>query len=73
VPVDLIPGAATTPENFSPGNFLENNIPTMPEMLQNEETVVEPARLITGMSDLFAFPFVVFSQCLLFIISSQIV
>ncbi|KAM0887257.1 hypothetical protein ACQ4PT_029195 [Festuca glaucescens] len=45
VPVDLMPGAATTTENFSPGNFLENNIPTMPEMLQNEEIVVEPARL----------------------------
>ncbi|KAM0840035.1 hypothetical protein ACQ4PT_059929 [Festuca glaucescens] len=45
VPVDLMPGAVTTTENFSPGNFLENSIPAMPEMLQNEETVVEPARL----------------------------
>jgi hypothetical protein len=64
-----MPGAATTTENFSPGNFLENSIPAMPEMLKNEEAVVEPARLNAGkiliicLSELFAFPFVVFNQC----------
>lgn len=45
VPVDLMQGAETTTKNFSPGNFLEDNIPTIPEMLQNEEILVEPARL----------------------------
>ncbi|VAI76974.1 unnamed protein product [Triticum turgidum subsp. durum] len=46
VPVDLMPGvAAPTTKNCSAGNFLDNSIPTMPEMLQNAETVVEPAKL----------------------------
>ncbi|KAM3191831.1 hypothetical protein ACQJBY_069206 [Aegilops geniculata] len=45
VPVDLMPGVAPTTKICSAGNFLENSIPTMPEMLQNAETVVEPAKL----------------------------
>ncbi|CAM0910615.1 unnamed protein product [Alopecurus aequalis] len=45
VPVDLVPGAAPTTKNCSPVNFPDNSIPAMLEMLQNTETVVEPARL----------------------------
>ena len=45
VPVDLMPGVAPTTKIGSAGNFLDNSIPTMPEMLQNAETVVEPAKL----------------------------
>uniref|UniRef100_A0A453S9Y4 BHLH domain-containing protein n=5 Tax=Triticinae TaxID=1648030 RepID=A0A453S9Y4_AEGTS len=45
VPVDLMPGVAPTTKICSAGNFLDNSIPTMPEMLQNAETVVEPAKL----------------------------
>ncbi|XP_044960014.1 transcription factor BIM2-like isoform X2 [Hordeum vulgare subsp. vulgare] len=43
VPGDLMPGVAPTTKNCSAGNFLDNSIPTMPEMLQNAETVLEPA------------------------------
>lgn len=45
VPGDLMPGVAPTTKNCSAGNFLDNSIPTMPEMLQNAETVLEPAKL----------------------------
>uniref|UniRef100_A0A453S9Y8 Uncharacterized protein n=2 Tax=Aegilops tauschii TaxID=37682 RepID=A0A453S9Y8_AEGTS len=40
-----MPGVAPTTKICSAGNFLDNSIPTMPEMLQNAETVVEPAKL----------------------------
>uniref|UniRef100_A0ACD6AHZ9 Uncharacterized protein n=2 Tax=Avena sativa TaxID=4498 RepID=A0ACD6AHZ9_AVESA len=45
MPVDLMPCEAPTTTDCSPADFLENSIPTIPEMLQNAETVVEPARL----------------------------
>uniref|UniRef100_A0ACD5WWN9 Uncharacterized protein n=1 Tax=Avena sativa TaxID=4498 RepID=A0ACD5WWN9_AVESA len=45
MPVDLMPCEAPATTYCSPPDFLENSIPAIPEMLQNAETLVEPARL----------------------------